>query len=129
MQATGAPRPLKRVLLLEDCEDDAKLFAIELELADIHVDMKRVANEAELLDALAVFHPHLVVSDSNLPGFSGFEALALVRELAPEVPFVFLTGNGDDHPDARAARQSAAGYLNKDRLHCAPALVSTLLAR
>ena len=46
-----------------------------------------------LREALHAFAPQIVLSDVNLPGFSGAEALQITRALRPGVPVVFLTGS------------------------------------
>ncbi|HYD82812.1 MAG TPA: response regulator, partial [Opitutus sp.] len=39
----------------------------------------------------------VILSDYALPHFNGSEALQIAREKAPEVPFIFLSGNiGED---------------------------------
>lgn len=90
-----APAPL-RVLLIDDCADDAELAMLELQHAGIAAHCLRVEREATLRDALATFAPDLVLSDLNLPGYSGRDAHALVRAQAPGVPFVFVTGSTAD---------------------------------
>jgi CheY-like chemotaxis protein len=112
-----------RILLLEDCEDDAALLTIELSAAGIDAEVRRVATAPDFRAALSIFAPDLVVSDANLPGYSGLEALALVRAQAPDTPFVFLTGD-EDKP---AAMQDADAILGKDEIHTAPTTIARLL--
>ena len=81
-----------RLVLVEDSADDADLTQIELAEAGLDVACRRVEDAAGLREALQAFPPDIVVSDLNLPGFSGEQALALVRELAPGVPFVYFSG-------------------------------------
>lgn len=118
--------PRKRILLLEDNADDAELLAIELEAAGIQVELQRVVSEQDFRHALGTFAPDVVVSDSNLPGFSGLQALGLVREASPGTPFVFLTGNSDDHPDTQACIQAGDGYLSKDEISAMPGLLARI---
>lgn len=123
--ASAAPR--WRILIVEDSDDDAELVSIELAEAGMHADCRRVDNEAALLQALQSFAPQLVLSDCNLPGFSGQRAMELVRAHAPLVPFAFLSGV-DDHGDpALQATPAADAWLLKDDLAQLPALVRRLL--
>ena len=105
--AAGVDGPW-RILLVDDSRDDAELT----EIADA------------VRAALAEFDPQLVISDLNLPGFSGGEALELVRAHDPALPFVFLTGSlfVVDEPPA-----DVHGLLLKDDLAPLPALVRRLL--
>ena len=118
---TDAGHP--RILLLEDCDDDAALLAIELSAAGIDVELKWVATARDFRAALTTFVPDLVVSDANLPGYSGLEALALVRAEAPDTRFVFLTGD-EDKP---AAMFDADAVLGKDEMRAATVAIARLL--
>lgn len=77
-----------RLLVLEDCEDDAALLAIELDSVGLSVELRRVVTEPEFREALEAYVPDVVVSDSDLPGFSGLQALALVRGALPRTSFM-----------------------------------------
>lgn len=123
--ATPGPEaaPL-RVLLVDDCADDAELVMLELQHAGIAAECRRVEREATLRDALATFAPDLVLSDLNLPGYSGRDAHALVREQAPGVPFVFVTGSTADGQPLPVAD----AVVLKDALATLPAVVRGLLA-
>ena len=115
-----------RVLLVDDSRDDAELAEFALRKGGLAVECRRVSTASALREALSTFAPQVVVSDVNLPGFSGIEALALVRTRAPVLPFVFLTGAlmpGEDGPPP------ADGLLLKDDLDALPALLRTLLER
>ncbi|MHC9084257.1 response regulator [Luteimonas sp. RIT-PG2_3] len=82
-----------RVLIVDDSVVDAELTEFTLrDDAALDVDVLRVDNAPGLRDALSGFDPHLVLSDLNLPGFSGDEALDMVRAFRPELPVVVLTG-------------------------------------
>ena len=125
MSAVRLPAsPGWRVLLVDDCVDDAELAMIQLRGAGLDVECRHVDGEASLLRALADFDPQLVLSDLNMPGFSGQHAFEIVREHAPQARFVFLTGA----IDANAALPAADAVLLKHELHSLPALVRSLLA-
>jgi two-component system, OmpR family, response regulator len=121
MQGQASPR--WRILLVDDCADDAELTMIELRGAGLEVECRCVDREDALIEALAGFAPQLVLSDLNMPGFSGRRAFDIVRERAPSTRFVFLSGSLDGHKDLPAAD----GVVLKDHLHALPALVRGLL--
>ena len=98
---------------------DAELAMIELRGAGIDAECRRVDREDALIEALAGFAPQLVLSDLNLPGFSGQRAFEIVRERAPRARFVFLTGSIDGHK----ALPAADGVVLKDHLQALPGLV------
>lgn len=129
VQASGGAgaAPRWRILLVEDSPDDAELACIQLADAGIEAECRCVDSEAGLLQALRTFAPQLVLSDRNLPGFSGPRALELVRALAPSARFAFVSGAPDDG-DAAAAGARPDAWLDKDDLAGLPALVRRLLA-
>jgi CheY-like chemotaxis protein len=81
-----------RILLVEDSENDAKLVlrALRRRYPDVHSE--RVEDAASMRAALARAAWDVIVSDWSLPTFSGLEALALAREMARVVPFIFVSG-------------------------------------
>lgn len=123
--ASAAPSPTLRILLIEDSVDDAELLAIEVAEAGLDADWTRVDSETELLAAVAAGPYDLVVSDIGLPGFSGARARSLVREVAPDLPFVFLSGEpGTGVPDTSAKTDHAVSKFDLDRM---PALILRLV--
>ena len=121
-------RPVN-VLMVEDSEDDAKLLQLELRRQGFSPDITRVDTSAELRSALSGRHWDIVISDHNMPGFSGDEALALVRRADPDVPFIVVSGTrGEEHAVA-AMRAGANDFIVKTRLHrLAPAVERELQA-
>jgi CheY-like chemotaxis protein len=107
-----------RILLVEDCTDDADLLRFQLEDAGLTFEMRCASSERTLLDTLHTFTPTVAVSDLNLPGYTGLAALALLHERWPDLPLVLLTG-ADDTP----APQVPAMVLGKSELHRLPALL------
>jgi CheY-like chemotaxis protein len=123
------PQATLRLLLLEDSADDADLLAIELAGAGLEAELRRVATRGAYAAALAGFAPDIVVSDYDLPGFSGGEALLMARAHDPALPFVVLSGFvAEDRPaDDRA--HGADAWVCKDDLHDMPAVLRRLVAR
>lgn len=116
-----------RILLVDDSADDAELVGIELTQGGIDAELRCVDGEAPLLEALATFKPDLVLSDMNMPGFSGLRAIEMVREHAPDIRFVFLSGDpGGDLRDC-VGLPAPDARLSKDDLGHLPELVRQLL--
>lgn len=103
-----------RILLVED------QFFSRLALhsvLDAREDMRIVAETARGEDALALYrklHPDLTIMDLRLPGLSGFDAIAAIRQENPEARIVVLS-NYEGVADVRRALDAGAmGYLTKD---------------
>jgi signal transduction histidine kinase len=93
MQPNGAASlgPLN-VLMVEDSPDDAELLREHLLASGLEARFQRVDSEHGLLEALERERFDLVLSDLSLPGFSGMEALRILRERDAELPFILVSG-------------------------------------
>jgi len=118
------PAPL-RVLIVDDSRDDAELTELALRDAGLAVECRHAYDEAGMTALLRGFAPQLVLSDVNLPGFSGAEARNLSRTILPGVPVVFLTGSLIAAPGEEAPEGD--GLVFKDELDRLPGLVRRLL--
>lgn len=113
-----------RVLIVDDSRDDAELAELALRDAGLQVECRRVFTAEALRAALPAFAPQVVLSDVNIPGFSGTEAQAEVRDYDPAMPFVFMTGSLYAPDETLPA---ADALLLKDELAKLPALLQQLL--
>ena len=116
-----------RALLVEDSRLDEELLRVQLERAYPRVQLHVVRDEAGFSQALADGAWDVVLSDYELPGFTGAELLQERNRLAPDVPFVFVSGViGEDNArlgpvlrralrelDERRAREAAERQLRQ----------------
>src|SRR5688572_14921083 len=116
-----------RILLVEDVEIDAELEVRELKRAGMRLAHQRVETEAAFRNAIDAFQPHLIISDFSMPNFDGMWALSLARELAPEVPFIFVSGTIGEEYAIRALKNGATDYVLKNNLVRLPASVERAL--
>jgi len=105
-----------RILLLEDSDADAELVEVELRRAELDFTARRVVTRPDFERALREFHPDIIVSDHQLPQFSGVAALELARARAPHAPFILLTGSLDEETAVEYMKAGAADYILKGRL-------------
>ena len=119
--------PLRlRVLHLEDSELDHELMLAHLRRGGIDPDALRVESEAGYRAALA--EPwDVVVSDYNLPGFSGLRALEILRDSRLLLPFILVSGEIGEQVAVQAMLTGANDYLLKDNLaRLVPALLHAI---
>ena len=67
----------------------------------------------EALDKLKPHQPHILLSDIGLPGMSGTEGIAILKERHPELLILMLTVYDDDERIFDAMCAGASGYLLK----------------
>ncbi len=112
-----------RLLQVEDTEDDAALVNAALARSGYHVFARRVETASDLRRELEGSDWDLVIADYTMPGFSGTKALAIVRELQPDLPFIFVSGTIGEDTAVAAMRTGAHDYIMKDNLaRLAPAV-------
>jgi two-component system, NarL family, response regulator DesR len=103
-----------RVLLAEDQSMVREALAALLGLeADIDV-VVQVARGDEVLEAARAHAPDVAVMDIEMPGLSGLDAAAVLREGLPETKVVILTTFGRPGYLRRAMESGADAFLVKD---------------
>jgi signal transduction histidine kinase len=116
------------VLMVEDSEDDARLLTRELKRQGFEPTVARVDTGPALRESLASTDWDVVICDHNMPGFSGDEALSLVKCFDPDLPFIIVSGTRGEEHAVEAMRNGASDFIVKDRLHrLAPAVERELL--
>jgi diguanylate cyclase (GGDEF)-like protein len=112
-----------RILFVEDVEFEADLSLNHLKRAGITCVSQRVETEEALRRALSEFEPTLILSDFSLPQFDGPSALSIAHELAPDVPFIFVSGTIGEERAIDALLCGAVDYVLKTNLNrLAPAV-------
>lgn len=98
-------------------EDEAPLRrVIAAELRDAGHVVHEAADGREGLMAILAHEPDLVLCDVNMPGMSGYDVLAELRERHPEragAPFVFLSALADRRDIVAGKQLGADDYLTK----------------
>jgi len=102
------PHPIK-ILIVEDSSADAELLVRSLCHAGFEPDWQRVDTEAAFLE-----HLHdgldLVLSDSQMPQFSGLRALEVLKQHGLEVPFIIVSGTISEDTAVAAMKLKPGDY-------------------
>jgi signal transduction histidine kinase len=127
LDATGK-LPLD-VLHLEDNELDALIFLKASERCSRALNVTRVDTLADFNRQLEKPFPNLICADHVLPDGLASEAIARVKQICPEVPFIVITGAGEEDVAAEYLRAGAADYLSKKRLDLFPRALEDVIER
>ncbi|MEG4115893.1 ATP-binding protein [Microcoleus sp. N9_B4] len=106
-----------KILLVEDNPADADLLA---ELLEVSVGVQWELVSVEFLhEAIAQLCKQpfdVVLLDLSLPDSRGLETLTRLREVAPDVPMVVMTGLDDEAIALEAVRLGAQDYIVKGQI-------------
>src|SRR5687768_14143801 len=101
-----------RVLLVEDDDGDALLVEDELEHSGAPVEVRRVRTLGEAR-ATGFSGIDCALLDLNLPDAVGLDGLRVLREAAPDLAVLVLTGLDDERRGVEAVAAGAQDYLVK----------------
>jgi len=118
-----------KILILEDVLSDLELVLMELKKANIIFEHLHVETEEDFRKALVEFNPDLILSDYMLPQFTGIEALLIVKETYPNLPFIIVTGSVNEIVAVDCMKAGAMDYILKERLGRLGAAVNSALER
>jgi CheY-like chemotaxis protein len=121
---TGHPL---RVLMVEDSPSDAELSLHALRRHGYNVCADIVSHPDEFTHRLSKAIYDVVISDYEMPEWSGMEVLEQLEKLEQDVPFILVTGALDDATAAKLIDRGADDYVLKDRLGRLPLAVRRVL--
>lgn len=99
------------MLVVEDAEALRSAYRMVLEARGLEVREAVSAREAE--SELERSRPDAVVADLGLPDARGVEAARRIREAAPDVPLLVLTGRDDPDVRSRCREMEVADFRVK----------------
>jgi DNA-binding response OmpR family regulator len=103
----------KRIVLIDDELDMAKLLKMELELEDYRVDFASDGRQGlALINQVA---PDLVLLDIMMPEMDGYEVLRQLKKegRTQKIPVVFLTAKGLEQDIQKGLDLGAEDYIIK----------------
>jgi diguanylate cyclase (GGDEF)-like protein/PAS domain S-box-containing protein len=104
-----------RVLCAEDVPADAELYLRVLQEAGYQIAADVVSTREEFARKLESGSYDVVLSDYRMPGWSGTDALEVLKRSAKDIPFLLVTGTIGEEAAAECIKQGAADYILKDR--------------
>jgi signal transduction histidine kinase len=107
----AASNPVSRLLVVDD--DEGLLFLMQEALAAEGYDVTTASTAAAAHEALKSAAPDLMILDLKLPDGSGPGLVAQMQKAA-RVPFIVVTGQGDEKVAVEVMKQGALDYVMKD---------------
>lgn len=112
MSTTGAIR----ILHPEDSPRDAEILHERLRTGGIAADIVLVSDQQSFDTALARETFDLILSDYELPGYSGMAAVRLAHEHHSKTPVLMISGTVGEEAAVKSLHIGATDYLLKYRL-------------
>lgn len=105
---------MKRIILADD-HSFIRLGLIQI-LKDEYpsVEIKEVGDGETLIKEVITHNWDLVISDLDMPGRNGLEALEQIKLIKPDLPVLILSIYTEDLYAVRVLKAGASGYMNKN---------------
>lgn len=108
--------PPLRILVAEDDESFLEAISLLLEQDDRFVVAGRARNGREVVALAEEVAPDAVVMDIEMPVLDGVEATRRLREAAPDLPIVAVSGHDYEERVLEIRQAGADDYVRKARL-------------
>jgi len=105
-----------RVLMIEDNPSDADLVKRELKKNGLLFTSETVQTRETFEAALGDFLPDIILSDFNLPSFNGNAAFSIRQHMAPDVPFIIVSGTIGEERSIELIKNGVTDYALKENL-------------
>lgn len=103
----------RRVLIVDDSDELRLLLRIRMERTDNLEVVGEAGDGLEGVEQARALQPDVVVLDVAMPRMDGLEALPLIREAAPGVRVIVLSGFNESTMAENARRAGADHYVVK----------------
>lgn len=104
------------ILHLEDDLNDSLFIKLWLNKENLDFNYFLADNETDFRNHLLSQKIDIILSDYNLPDYSGADALLLIKDLYPHIPFVFVSGTMGEEAAIQSLLNGATDYVLKNRL-------------
>jgi len=105
-----------RALIVEDSEDDAELILKLFKKEGHVVHHEIVSSSQKMQEALSNEQWDVIISDYSMSGFTGIEALEILKATVLDIPFILVSGKIDEETAVEAMKKGAVDYISKNNL-------------
>jgi PAS domain S-box-containing protein len=107
---------IAHILHLEDSDLDAEFVSARLRASELGCELERATDRKSFESALAGRKFDVILSDYQVPGFEGLDALMIAQAAAPDTPFIFVSGAMGEEAAVETLQRGATDYVLKERL-------------
>jgi CheY-like chemotaxis protein len=102
-----------KILVADDSVTMQKI--VSLAFNDEDVEIAAAASGQAALDSMRVFGPDIVLADVSMPGYSGYEVCARIKEDSElaSTPVVLMVGTFESFDEVEASRVKCNGHITK----------------
>src|ERR1700752_1450308 len=111
---------LLKLLIIEDSLTDAELVVKFLSRSGLNISHLIVDSRKALTEAIQQSNFDIVLSDHSFPQFSSTEALQIVKNTIPDLPFIIVTGTVSEEFAVSILQEGADDYILKSNLSRLP---------
>jgi signal transduction histidine kinase len=115
------------ILIIEDVPRDAEAIEAELRQEAVPFRARRLETRQQFIEALENAPPDIVLSDFTLPEFNALEALRVLQQTRPDIPFILVTGTRSEEVAVECIKEGADDYILKWSLKRLPSAIRNAL--
>ena len=117
-----------RILHLEDNPVDSQLVRDQLAQEGLAAEVVLVCNKADFIRAFEDQSWDLILADYKLPDCTGLDALKIVREKLPGLPFILMSGTIGELAAIESLKAGATDYVLKQNRERLPSAIRRAIA-
>jgi PAS domain S-box-containing protein len=102
---------MNKILLIDDEEDILKVLSMSLQIDGYEVVTASNGNEG--VELFKQTSPQIVLTDIKMPGMDGLQVLKQIKQLAPYVEVIIITGHGEIDSAIEALQYGASDFIHK----------------
>ncbi len=105
-----------KILYLEDNVEDVELVRSILTKEGLEIELIHTVGPDDFRKKLAAESFDVILCDYSIPGYSGMDALQLVRKNSSEIPFIFVSATLGEEAAIETLKSGATDYVLKHKL-------------
>ena len=117
------------ILHIEDSKTDADLIKRLIQKSGMKFSYHLASDKEEVMDALNLFNPNIVLCDHSLPAFNSKIAYGLCKEKNPFLPFILVTGSISEEFAVDMLKTGVDDYLLKTNLQRLPLAIENAVSK